>query len=400
MRENTTFSLPALLRHPACQNAVGQRLSLRQLGHSSLIPVEHIPEIRKRLLRWFKTNQRELPWRANRDPYRIWLSEIMLQQTLVATVVPYFQRFLAAFPTLADLANADEQSVLRLWEGLGYYSRARNLHRASKIIVSEHGGQFPRDVAAAAKLPGVGRYTLGAILSQAYDLPMPILEANSQRVLCRLFARPGDPRESSERKWLWDAAAALVPPRQAGDFNQALMELGALICSPREPACPACPLRNVCETRRLGKQAEIPPAARRPATRLVAEVAVVLRKSGKLLIVQRPPAGRWANMWEFPHGELLPGEPHEQAAARLIHQLTGMVGQINCELLTIKHGVTHHQITVVCFEAKHRRGAFASEFYRRGEWIDSARLEEFPVSSPQRRLAKFLLRDDRQQTLF
>jgi A/G-specific adenine glycosylase len=365
-----------------------------------LIPAEDIPEIRRRLLRWFKRHQRSLPWRANRDPYRIWLSEIMLQQTLVATVVPYFERFLASFPTLADLARAEEQTVLRLWEGLGYYSRARNLHRAAQIIVTDHGGQFPRDAEAAARLPGIGRYTLGAILSQAFDLPMPILEANSQRVLCRLFARPGDPREAAQRKWLWHAAAALVPPRRAGDFNQALMELGALICSPREPACSRCPLQTVCAAWRLGTQAEIPPPARRPATRQVAEVAIVIRKSGKLLIVQRPSAGRWANLWEFPHGEVLPGENHEQAAARLVHQLTGMATAIQGELLTIKHGVTHHQITVVCFEAMHQGGQFVSKFYQRGQWIDPLRLEEFPVSSPQRRVAKYLLRDDRQQSMY
>jgi A/G-specific adenine glycosylase len=365
-----------------------------------LLPSTDLTAIRKNLLRWFAKARRTLPWRADRDPYRIWVSEVMLQQTLVATVVPYFERFLTQFPTVADLAAADEQDVLRVWEGLGYYRRARNLHQAAKIIVAEHEGRFPIDPAAAVQLPGIGRYMLGAIFSQAFDAPMAIIEANSQRVLCRLFARKDDPRSGAARTWLWEAAQALVPHKHAGDFNQALMELGALVCSPRDPNCSECPLKKMCQAHQLGIQGEIPPPAKRPVPRLVSEAAIVLSKTGKLFIAQRPGTGRWANMWEFPHGVLQPGETHEQAARRLLGELTGMQGEIGKKLLKIKHAVTHHQITLVCFEAAYRKGRFVSEFYQKGEWVDPTNLGNFPVSSPQRRLARFLVQDHRQTRLF
>jgi A/G-specific adenine glycosylase len=323
----------------------------------------------------------------------------MLQQTQVATVIPYFERFMATFPGLADLAAADEQQVLRVWEGLGYYRRARFLHRAAKVIVAEHGGIFPREAGAAGRLPGIGRYTLGAILSQAYDEPLPILEANSQRVLSRLFALAGDPRGAVERRWLWEAARALLPRRQVGDFNQALMELGALVCKP-VPLCVSCPAAAVCRARLLGIQEQIPPPARRPEARQVSEAAVVLSKNGKLLLAQRKSSGRCENMWEFPHGPLEPGESFEGAAARLIVELTNLRGEIGALLLTIKHAVTHHQITLMCFEASYRSGRFASSFYQAARWLAPSELAGLPVSSPQRRLARFLVQADRQRTLF
>src|SRR5262245_7752921 len=195
-----------------------------------------------RLLRWFRTHHRDLPWRRDRDPYRIWVSEVMLHQTLVATVVPYFERFLARFPTLADLAAADEQDVLRLWEGLGYYRRARHLLQAARLLHDRHGGICPADPEAWEGLPGLGEYTRNAILSQAFDLRLPILEANSARVLSRLVGQEDDPRKGPARKALWQVAEALLPRDQVGDFNQALMELGALVCTPERPACAECPL--------------------------------------------------------------------------------------------------------------------------------------------------------------
>src|SRR3954469_3882474 len=198
--------------------------------------------LRRRLLSWFDRHRRDLPWRRDRDPYRIWVSEVMLQQTTVAAVVPYFERFLRAFPTLADLAAADEQAVLRLWEGLGYYRRARDLHRPAGALRARAAGRFPDDPEALRGLPGLGRYTLNAVLSQAFDRRLPILEANSQRVLSRLFGRAEDPRQGPARRRLWQAAAELLPARRVGAFNQALMELGALVCTPAAPRCPDCPL--------------------------------------------------------------------------------------------------------------------------------------------------------------
>src|SRR5207253_2981976 len=216
------------------------------------MPAEPMPSprlrraIRDRLLDWFATHQRDLPWRRSRDPYRIWVSEIMLQQTQVATVVPYFERFVQAFTTLACLATAEEHDVLRRWEGLGYYRRARSLHLAARQLASEHGSMVPNDPEVLSELPGMGRYTVGAVLALAFDRPMPILEANSQRVLCRLFGRDEDPRKGTARRRLWELAKSLLPKRRVGDFNQALMELGALVCTPAAPKCSACPLADKC----------------------------------------------------------------------------------------------------------------------------------------------------------
>ena len=353
----------------------------------------------KRLLDWFAHNRRDLPWRRDRDPYRIWVSEVMLQQTQAATVVAYFERFLQAFPTLTDLAAADEQDVLRLWEGLGYYRRARDLLRTARLLAATNGGRFPDDPAALHGLPGLGRYTRNAVLSQAFDKRLPILEANSVRVLARLFGRTGDPRAGQEQRWLWAAAEALLPSRRAGDFNQALMELGALVCIPQSPRCGECPLAKDCIARRLGLQAVIPARAPTVEPTLVREAAVVARRGEQVLLLQRPPEGRWASLWEFPHGPLVEGETPDEAAARLLHELTGLEGRLGSELITIRHGVTRFRITLVCFEAEYLSGEFHSDFYRQAVWLTPVELGAHPVSSPQRRLAK-VLADERQRRLF
>jgi len=354
----------------------------------------------RRLLDWFARNRRDLPWRRDRDPYRIWVSEVMLQQTQAATVVPYFERFLQVFPTLTDLAAADEQDVLRLWEGLGYYRRARDLLRTARLLAATNGGRFPNDPAALHGLPGLGRYTRNAVLSQAFDLRLPILEANSVRVLARLFGRTGDPRRGPEQRWLWAAAEALLPSRRAGDFNQALMELGALVCTLQSPRCGECPLAKECVARRLGLQAVIPARAPSPEPTLVREAAVVVRRGERVLLLQRPPDGRWASLWEFPHGPLLEGETSDEAAARLLHELTGLQGRLGSELITIRHGITRFRITLVCFEAEYLSGEFRSAFYRQAVWLTPAELGAYPVSSPQRRLAKVLTNDNKQCRLF
>jgi A/G-specific adenine glycosylase len=358
-------------------------------------------QVRRALLAWFDRHKRDLPWRRDRDPYRIWVSEIMLQQTQVATVVPYFERFLAAFPTIAALAAADEQEVLRLWEGLGYYRRARDLHRAARCLVAGHGGRFPDDPEAVAALPGIGRYTQGAILSQAFDRRLPILEANSQRVLCRLLGEAGDPRQGPVRRRLWAAAEELLPRRRVGDFNQALMELGALVCMPAAPRCAECPLAGVCAARRQGKQEEIPRRAAAPEPVAVQEAAVVVRRGGRVLLAQRPAtANRWAGMWEFPHGPLRDGEPHEAAAVRVLMELTAVRADLGPELLTVRHGVTRYRITLTCFEACYRGGRFRSAFYQAANWVRPDELAGYPVSAPQRLLARALVEPDRQLRLF
>jgi A/G-specific adenine glycosylase len=353
-----------------------------------------------RLLDWFSRHRRDLPWRKDRDPYRIWVSEVMLQQTQVATVIPYFERFLGRLPTLTALAAADEQEVLRLWEGLGYYRRARDMLSTARRLVSEHGGVFPRDPEVLRGMPGLGDYTRNAVLSQAFDLRLPILEANSQRVLSRLFGREEDPREGPARRWLWQAAEALLPAKRSGEFNQAVMELGALVCTQTAPKCGECPLATRCRARQQGRQEQIPARAAPPAPTLVRESAVVVRRGEQVLLVQRPDSGRWASLWEFPHGQVAEGESHEQAAARLIEELTGVKARLKGEIITIEHSVTRYRITLVCFEADYESEEFQSGSYVKGIWVAPADLINHPVSSPQRKLARTLASPGRQRRLF
>jgi A/G-specific adenine glycosylase len=354
-----------------------------------------------RLLSWFDHHQRDLPWRRDRDPYKIWVSEVMLQQTQASTVIRYFERFVRAFPTLTDLARASESDVLLLWEGLGYYRRARDLHRAARQLVHVAGHvSVPDDPELLGQLPGLGRYTRNAVLSQAFDRRLPILEANSQRVLSRLFGREADPRQGPARRWLWAAAEALLPAKRVGAFNQSLMELGALVCTPVGPQCHTCPLAAHCAARIQGRADEMPARNPAPAPVLVREVAVVLRRRGRVLLARRPPQGRWAGMWEFPRAELRDGESAEEGAQRVALQLTGMTAELGPELLTIRHGVTRYRITLVCFEAASVSGEFSSPFYRQALWLTPRQLARYPVSAPQRRLAEHLSRPVRQRRLF
>lgn len=343
----------------------------------------------RRLLAWFSRHARLLPWRQQRSAYQIWVSEVMLQQTQVATVIPYFERFCRAFPDLPALARADEQEVLRLWEGLGYYRRARNLLRAARIVMAEHDGAVPRDPAVLTRLPGLGRYTTNAILSQAYDLPLPIVETNSRRVLCRLGGVRDDPRGPAVDKSLWRWAELLLPRRRAGDFNQALMEVGALICTPQKPACGRCPLRTFCTAHRLGLAEQIPTKPAGPVVENVRELALLLRRGRKVLLCQRPATGRWENMWEFPHVVWSADQAVEHAAEHLLKEL-GMTAVIENEWLVVRHGVTRFRIELACWTALYQRGRFRPGLYAAARWVEPDELDDFPLSTPQRRLARRL----------
>ena len=360
-----------------------------------------LPALRKALLAWFAVHRRPMPWRDSRAAYPIWVSEVMLQQTTVAAVVPYFERFLAAFPTVRHLADADEQQVLHLWQGLGYYRRARHLHAAAKRLVADHGDALPDDPAVWAELPGVGRYILGAVLSQAFERKLPIVEANSLRVLARWFASPLDPRAGPGQKWVWAAAAAVLPDARVGDFNQAVMELGATVCTPVAPRCETCPVAKWCEAKRLGRQATIPPKAKAKAIATVAEVGVILHDEVAVRLFQRrPDAARWAGMWEVPHGEVGPGEPLEAAAARVVRELTGFTPTLGEEVATVRHGVTRFAITLTGFEATIRGGAFAAGHYAQVRTVPAAALADYPMSTSQRKLLTEWRRPDRGRRLF
>ncbi len=349
-------------------------------------------DFRRRLLAWYRRNARDLPWRGTLDPYRVWVSEIMLQQTQVATVEAYFRRFVARLPSIASLAAAPEDTVLRLWEGLGYYRRARQMHRAARIIVAEHDGEFPRDAAAVRRLPGIGRYTAGAILSIAFDQAEPILEANTVRLLARLLGYRGDPRSALGQGLLWQAAEALLPRRGAGQLNQALMELGSQVCRPRNPDCPSCPVAALCPTGPAGLHAEIPLLRPKPRFEELREAAFIIRRRGRVLLIRRRDGERWAGLWDFPRLSL--GAPRRAAEGDDLARQVLVATTVRIEpprlLTTLRHGVTRFRITLDCYEAdaratsRRRKRDPAAE----SRWVPIAELADYPLNTTGRKLAQ------------
>lgn len=348
---------------------------------------------RRNLSAWYDRHARDLPWRRTGDPYRIWISEIMLQQTTVAAVVPYFERFLARFPDVGQLAAAPENDVLRLWEGLGYYSRARNLHRAAQRIVSDYGGVFPEDVEALHALPGIGRYSAGAIASFAFDRRAPIVEANTLRLYSRLLGYRGDPRSGDGQRWLWAFAEAVLPRRHPGRFNQALMELGATLCAPQRPDCANCPVRSCCRAFAEGAQHEIPRPKARPAVTDVTEAAVAVHRDGRFLLRRRGASERWAGLWDFPRFAV--EEPAAGAVERVVGErlieMTGVAADLGRQLTELRHGVTRFRIRLLCFLAEYRSGG--SEPHADQVWLAPAEFADYPLSVTGRKLAR-LLTDD------
>jgi A/G-specific adenine glycosylase len=325
----------------------------------------------------------------------------MLQQTTVAAVIPYFQRFIQTYPTVRHLAQADEQEVLHLWQGLGYYRRARHLHQAARIIVNEWDGHLPDDPNRWMQLPGVGRYILGAVLSQAFDRRLPIIEANSIRVLSRWFGRRGDPKTTVMQKWLWTAAADILPRKRIGDFNQAMMELGALICTPTDPHCEHCPIRRGCAALADGSPTKFPLSAQSKRTTPIEEVAVVVRHGNKLLLAQRPTnAQRWASMWEFPQTALHEVESHEEAAKRWLKQSLGVTARLGPEIVSVRYAVTRFRMTMTVLEARLGKTAARPIRYAAVRWVTPAELKNYPMSTAQRRVAETVSALARQRRLF
>jgi A/G-specific adenine glycosylase len=345
--------------------------------------------LRRKLLSWYAKHARDLPWRRSRDPYHVWVSEIMLQQTQVATVRTYFERFVQAFPDVASLAAADEQQVLRLWEGLGYYRRARQLHTAARQLMAEHGGRFPQSVDELRKLPGIGRYTAGAIASIAFGHRAPILEANTIRLLSRLIGYRDDPLAAAGQQILWQVAEDILPRKNVAQFNQALMELGSLVCTASEPKCRQCPLSSLCAAHTSGLQHEIPRAKpRQPYTEL-REAAVIVRKSGRVLMRRCGPDERWAGLWDFPRFEVRSEGPLfaiEEIVTRLRAQ-TGIAVARPTLIKTMRHGVTRYRITLDCYQARHVAGRARSPNGCTVRWIELADLPALPLSTTGRRIA-------------
>ncbi len=356
-----------------------------------------VNSVRKQLIAWNEVSQRDFPWKRGNDPYRILISEIMLVQTTAAAVIPHFERFLRRFPDVQALASAEEADVLKAWEGLGYYRRAKHLHAAARALVDRHAGQMPRELNALRALPGVGRYIAGAILSFAFDLPAPIVEANSQRVLARLLAWRGDLQASASQARLWAAAERLVPPRQAGKFNQALMDLGALVCTPRSPACLLCPLVALCAARRLGVQDSVPVVPSRPRPLGVTEACAVVVREQTVLVVQRSDGGLWSRFWEFPTIHLEGADPAGRSfgiavsLAEGVERLTGIRVWVGPEIKTLTYAVTRHRVVLRVHSAQACSGSLQpGPGLADARWATSADLAELPLGSAARRLAAWV----------
>ncbi|MBW4658905.1 MAG: A/G-specific adenine glycosylase [Drouetiella hepatica Uher 2000/2452] len=333
--------------------------------------------LRRDLLSWYRASGRTLPWRQTQDPYAIWVSEIMLQQTQVKTVMPYYERWLQAFPTIADLAAADQQQVLKVWQGLGYYARARNLHRAAQAIVQEFKGEFPVNLSDVLSLPGIGRTTAGGILSAAFNQPLPILDGNVKRVLARLTALTLPPSKALNA--LWQLSTELLDSQNPHDFNQALMDLGATVCTPKNPSCPICPWQSHCQAFHLNQQTQIPMSENRsPLAHKQIGVAVIWNQERQILIDRRRQEGLLGGLWEFPGGKIEPGETVEDCIKREIREELGIEIAVGDRLMTLDHAYTHFRVTLNVHHCQYLSGEPQAIECDEVRWVTLAELDQFP----------------------
>lgn len=356
---------------------------------------QQIASLRRSLLAWYRAHRRDLPWRRSRDPYRIWLAEIMLQQTRIAAVLPYYERFLGRFPSLTQLAHAREPEVLKYWAGLGYYSRARNLHRAAKRIVASHNARFPPNLESALALPGIGSYTAAAILSIAFDLPLAALDSNVARVLARLFAIRGDLRAPKTWKRLTTAAGELLPAKSPGDWNQGLMELGETVCTPRAPQCGRCPLARNCKARTLGIAHRLPaPRPKRVATPVPVAATIFLDPLGRTLLTKTPGAhdpAIFSGLWQFPAVAL--ASRNDDASEEVRSYLRDRYNSFTFAPVTLiplpaaSHAVTYRRLALLPFLARVEELPDLPACRA----VALANLSSLPVSSATRKIAQAAL---------
>ncbi len=343
------------------------------------------------LLQWYDRAAAPLPWRENADPYRVWLSEIMLQQTQVETVIPYYERFLAAYPTVQALAAAPLDDVLKMWEGLGYYSRARNLHRAAQKVVNDLNGQFPHTVAGLLFLPGIGMYTAGAISSIAFGQAAPLLDGNVIRVFARLTDLPDDVTQTAVKDRLWALAEEWLHRERPGDYNQALMELGRVICKPRNPACADCPIQAHCLAFARSTQAERPVKAPRPGTpHYDVAAGMVWDEVGRVLIAQRPLDGLLGGLWEFPGGKAEIGEQLPDCLRRELQEELGIEVEVGELFTVVQHAFTHFRITLHAFTCRIARGEPRALEVRDWKWVLPDELEQYSFGKADREVIKAL----------
>jgi A/G-specific adenine glycosylase len=338
----------------------------------------HLKLLQKQLVKWYRTNHRDLPWRRSNNPYHIWISEVMLQQTRVKTVVGYYRRFLKTFPNIKKLARADLQSVLKIWEGMGYYARARNLHRAAKIVVQDHGGRIPDSWEVFRNLPGVGSYIAAAVLSIAFDRPYPVVDGNVKRVLARLHKMGAPVNRARSFSFFQEAAGKMLDEKRPGIFNQAMMELGALICTPRNPVCTDCPLNRRCLAYKTGQVAEYPKRQKPRATPQYHIAVGVIFKTDRVLITRRKAEGLLGGLWEFPGGKIKEGESAQAACIREIKEEVNLKVRIDRHLTRVKHAYTHFKIIMEVFCCRYVSGRVKLHGPTAHRWIRIEDYKNFP----------------------
>lgn len=333
----------------------------------------------KTLLKWFKRHQRELPWRGIDDPYRIWVSEVMLQQTQVKKVVGYYERFIKRFPDVQQLADAPLQDVLKVWEGLGYYARARNLHKAAKIVVKDLGGVVPNEYSTFRQLPGVGDYSAAAVLSIAYNVPFAAVDGNIKRVLARLFMMNAPINDASSIKLFQQKANDLLDVKEPGLFNQAMMELGATVCRPQSPTCLVCPVNTFCNAFQAKRQDEFPYRMKKEKAPEHEMAAGIIYKDTEVLIVQRPLDGLLGGLWEFPNGRIVDGETAEEACIRYITEVVNLSVKNIKYLTRVRHAFTHFKIVLDVFECDYHSGEVVLNGPIDAKWVKLTSLKDYPL---------------------
>jgi len=352
------------------------------------------------LLTWYDGNSRALPWRETENPYHIWISEIMLQQTRVETVISYYYRFISAFPTVRDLAEADRQSVLKIWEGLGYYSRARNLHDAAKTVIEEFNGNLPETYESILKLKGIGPYTAAAILSIAYNQPHAVVDGNVIRVLTRYFGIEKDIRSQSTKKLIQELADGILVKSRAGDFNQALMELGAIVCTPDNPKCSSCPLSGECIAYRAAATSTIPyksPSKKIPHHHI--GVGIISDQNGRLLISLRPENAMLGGLWEFPGGKKKENESVKETIKRELKEELGTDVEVLEEFMVLKHAYSHFKITLHAYQCRltpesNKPAANSSQEIR---WVKVSELQTYPFPKANKVLTEKLIEESEKK---
>jgi A/G-specific adenine glycosylase len=344
------------------------------------------------LIQWYEQNARNLPWRGHSDPYAIWVSEIMLQQTRVDTVIPYFLKWMRLFPSIDVLATASEDSVLKAWEGLGYYSRARSLHKAAHLLVLQHDGHLPNDFNLLKSLPGIGPYTAAAIASIAFGLNHAVVDGNVKRVLARLLPYTQAVNMPSAEKELRQIAQDLLPADRPGDYNQAMMELGALICLPRNPRCADCPVSSLCAALMENRQAELPVMKEKSPIPHITVTAGIIHEDGKVLIARRPASGLLGGMWEFPGGKVEVGETHHQALVRELEEELAIITTPGELFGKYDHAYTHFKVTLYAYHTRITSGEIRLLQASETRWVSVEELDAYAMGKIDRMISRDLLK--------